>query len=200
MSHFFYLVFDFCWTSLWFPLSASQVEAAERSGQGRQWAHRSGQAQPSFLQRGAIWPETLQSEQGWNDSHVFSSTLPAFTSWVFCCEDKCSWKFQFQIKLNLSLSFFPHSFQGMDSGFAGGEDETYNVYDQPFRSGRDMASNIYRPSKNIDKDAYADDLDSLMHNNRYEDFFFFFFSSDGVIWPVHLFNCSGKKMITKMFL
>uniref|UniRef100_A0A8C6KLA1 SNW domain-containing protein 1 n=1 Tax=Nothobranchius furzeri TaxID=105023 RepID=A0A8C6KLA1_NOTFU len=56
--------------------------------------------------------------------------------------------------------------KGMDSGFAGGEDETYNVYDQPFHGGRDMASNIYRPSKNIDKDAYADDFDSLMKNNR----------------------------------
>lgn len=54
----------------------------------------------------------------------------------------------------------------MDSGFAGGEDESYNVYDQPFRGGRDMASNIYRPSKNIDKDAYADDFDTLMQNNR----------------------------------
>ncbi len=55
----------------------------------------------------------------------------------------------------------------MDSGFAGGEDETYNVYDAPFRAGRDMASNIYRPSKNIDKDAYADDFDTLMSSNRY---------------------------------
>ncbi len=55
----------------------------------------------------------------------------------------------------------------MDSGFAGGEDESYNVYDQPFRGGRDMASNIYRPSKNIDKDAYTDDFDTLMQNNRY---------------------------------
>lgn len=54
----------------------------------------------------------------------------------------------------------------MDSGFAGGEDETYNVYDQPFRGGRDMASNIYRPSKNIDKDTYTDDFDTLMQNNR----------------------------------
>uniref|UniRef100_H3CWE6 SNW domain-containing protein 1 n=1 Tax=Tetraodon nigroviridis TaxID=99883 RepID=H3CWE6_TETNG len=57
--------------------------------------------------------------------------------------------------------------KGMDSGFAGGEDESYNVYDQPFRGGRDMASNIYRPSKNIDKDAYADDFDTLMQNNRF---------------------------------
>lgn len=55
----------------------------------------------------------------------------------------------------------------MDSGFAGGDDETYNVYTQPFHGGRDMASNIYRPSKNIDKDAYTDDFDTLMQNNRY---------------------------------
>lgn len=54
----------------------------------------------------------------------------------------------------------------MDSGFAGGEDETYNVYDQPFHGARDMASNIYRPSKNIDKDTYADDFDSLIRHNR----------------------------------
>uniref|UniRef100_A0A8D0CWV3 SNW domain-containing protein 1 n=1 Tax=Sander lucioperca TaxID=283035 RepID=A0A8D0CWV3_SANLU len=57
--------------------------------------------------------------------------------------------------------------KGMDSGFAGGEDETYNVYDQPFRGSRDMASNIYRPSKNIEKDTYTDDFDTLMQNNRF---------------------------------
>uniref|UniRef100_A0A672IYL5 SNW domain-containing protein 1 n=1 Tax=Salarias fasciatus TaxID=181472 RepID=A0A672IYL5_SALFA len=57
--------------------------------------------------------------------------------------------------------------KGMDSGFAGGEDEMYNVYDQPFRGGRDMASNIYRPSKNIDKDAYTDDFETLISNNRF---------------------------------
>ena len=56
--------------------------------------------------------------------------------------------------------------QGLDSGFAGGEDETNNVYDKPFRSGRDMAQHIYRPSKNIDKDAYADDFENLTKNNR----------------------------------
>lgn len=55
----------------------------------------------------------------------------------------------------------------MDSGFGGGEDESYNVYDQPFRGSRDMASNIYRPSRNVDKDAYKDDFDTLMQNNRY---------------------------------
>lgn len=54
----------------------------------------------------------------------------------------------------------------MDSGFAGGEDETYNVYDQAFGRGRDMAQNIYRPSKNTDKDVYGDDLDALMRSTR----------------------------------
>ncbi|XP_034044727.1 SNW domain-containing protein 1-like isoform X2 [Thalassophryne amazonica] len=57
--------------------------------------------------------------------------------------------------------------KGMDSGFAGGEDETYNVYDQPFNSGRDMAQNIYRPSKNLNKDAYADDFDALTRDTRF---------------------------------
>uniref|UniRef100_A0A8K9Y0A0 SNW domain-containing protein 1 n=1 Tax=Oncorhynchus mykiss TaxID=8022 RepID=A0A8K9Y0A0_ONCMY len=53
------------------------------------------------------------------------------------------------------------------SGFAGGEDEMYNVYDQPFRTGRDMAQNIYRPTKSSDKDMYGDDLDKLMQSNRF---------------------------------
>lgn len=66
----------------------------------------------------------------------------------------------------------------MDSGFAGGEDEIYNVYDQPWRSGKDMAQNIYRPSKNVDKDMYGDDLEARIkttnrYGSRYETFFFF---------------------------
>lgn len=73
----------------------------------------------------------------------------------------------------MAYMFLSVTFQGMDSGFAGGEDEAYNVYDQPFRGGRDMASNIYRPSKNIDKDAYADDFDTLMQNNRYSGLLWF---------------------------
>ncbi|XP_029453530.1 SNW domain-containing protein 1 isoform X3 [Rhinatrema bivittatum] len=52
--------------------------------------------------------------------------------------------------------------KGMDSGFAGGEDEVYNVYDQPWKSGKEMAQNIYRPNKNADKDMFGDDLDTLM--------------------------------------
>ncbi|NXX86045.1 SNW1 protein, partial [Urocolius indicus] len=57
--------------------------------------------------------------------------------------------------------------KGMDSGFAGGEDEIYNVYDQPWRSGKDMAQSIYRPSKNLDKDMYGDDLEARIKTNRF---------------------------------
>ncbi|CAH2328450.1 SNW domain-containing 1 [Pelobates cultripes] len=57
--------------------------------------------------------------------------------------------------------------RGMDSGFAGGEDEVYNVYDQPWRSNKEMAQNIYRPSKNTDNDVYGADLDTLMKTNRF---------------------------------
>uniref|UniRef100_A0ABI7XY73 SNW domain-containing protein 1 n=5 Tax=Laurasiatheria TaxID=314145 RepID=A0ABI7XY73_FELCA len=57
--------------------------------------------------------------------------------------------------------------KGMDSGFAGGEDEIYNVYDQAWRGGKDMAQNIYRPSKNLDKDMYGDDLEARIKTNRF---------------------------------
>ncbi|XP_069884819.1 SNW domain-containing protein 1 isoform X1 [Dipodomys merriami] len=57
--------------------------------------------------------------------------------------------------------------KGMDSGFAGGEDEIYNVYDQAWRGGKDMAQSIYRPSKNLDKDMYGDDLEARIKTNRY---------------------------------
>jgi len=54
----------------------------------------------------------------------------------------------------------------MDSGFAGGEDEVYNVYDKPWRQDKDLAGNLYRPSKNLEKDVYGDDLDKLIKANR----------------------------------
>ena len=53
----------------------------------------------------------------------------------------------------------------MDSGF--GEEDAYNVYDQAWRK-TDSASSVYRPSKNLDKDTYGDDIESLMKTNRYE--------------------------------
>ncbi|XP_040081929.1 SNW domain-containing protein 1 [Oryx dammah] len=57
--------------------------------------------------------------------------------------------------------------KGMDSGFGCGEDEIYNVYDQAWRGGKDMAQNIYRPSKNLDKDMYGDDLEARIKTNRF---------------------------------
>ena len=61
------------------------------------------------------------------------------------------------------------SLQGMDSGFH--DDEAYNVYDRPFRQESSIANNIYRPSKNVDKDIYGDDFDSLMKTNRLDDIY-----------------------------
>ena len=41
----------------------------------------------------------------------------------------------------------------------------YNVYDQAWRKDKDMASSIYRPSKNIDKE-FGEDLDKIIKSNR----------------------------------
>ncbi|XP_065063112.1 SNW domain-containing protein 1-like [Rhopilema esculentum] len=54
--------------------------------------------------------------------------------------------------------------QGMDSGF--GEEDSYNVYDQAWRK-TDSASSVYRPSKNLDKDTYGDDIETLIKTNRF---------------------------------
>ena len=45
-----------------------------------------------------------------------------------------------------------------------GDDEGYNVYSEPWRKESNLASNIYRPGKNIDKEAYGgqEDLDEFM--------------------------------------
>jgi SNW domain-containing protein 1 len=55
----------------------------------------------------------------------------------------------------------------MDSGFAGGEDEICNVYDQAWRGGKDVAQSIYRLSKNLDKDMCRDDLRIRIKTNRF---------------------------------
>lgn len=52
----------------------------------------------------------------------------------------------------------------MDSGFAGGDDEVYNVYDKPWRN---EAANIYRPSKGLEREVYGDDLDNLIKDKRF---------------------------------
>lgn len=60
-----------------------------------------------------------------------------------------------------------HSLQGLDSGFQGGEDDMYTVYDKPWRTGGGAADKIYRPSKNLDKDIYGDDVEKLIKTNKY---------------------------------
>ncbi|XP_014667714.1 PREDICTED: SNW domain-containing protein 1-like [Priapulus caudatus] len=55
--------------------------------------------------------------------------------------------------------------KGMDSGF--GDDEGYNVYDKAWRTTEGMAGALYRPTKNVDKDIYGDDLDKLIKTSRF---------------------------------
>merc|ERR1712088_1303479 len=57
--------------------------------------------------------------------------------------------------------------RGLSSGY--GDDEGYNVYSEPWRKESNLASNIYRPGKNIDKEAYGgqEDLDELRKTNRF---------------------------------
>ena len=55
--------------------------------------------------------------------------------------------------------------KGMDSGY--GDDSSYNVYDKPWRGGASIGQHIYRPSKNVDKDIYGDDIDKIIKTNRY---------------------------------
>ena len=54
--------------------------------------------------------------------------------------------------------------RGMDSGFA--DDESYTVYDKPWREQGTMAQNLYRPTKNVDKDLYGDDLEKLVKTSK----------------------------------
>ena len=55
--------------------------------------------------------------------------------------------------------------QGLDTGF-GGDDDAYNVYDKAWRREGSTANAIYRPSKNVDRDVYGDDLEKLVQSNR----------------------------------
>ena len=54
----------------------------------------------------------------------------------------------------------------MDSGFQGGEDDLYTVYDKPWRQGGGAADKIYRPTRNVDKDVYGDDVEKLIKTNK----------------------------------
>ena len=53
----------------------------------------------------------------------------------------------------------------MDSGF--NDEDSYNVYDKPWGQGASVAANVYRPGKNVEKEVFGDDLESLMKTNRW---------------------------------
>merc|ERR1712018_839768 len=57
--------------------------------------------------------------------------------------------------------------RGLSSGY--GDDEAYNFYSEPWRKEANLASNIYRPGKNIDKEAYGgqEDLDELRNTSLF---------------------------------
>ncbi|PAA88075.1 hypothetical protein BOX15_Mlig010975g1 [Macrostomum lignano] len=46
---------------------------------------------------------------------------------------------------------------GLASGFHAGEDEIYNVYDQPWRANASSAGHLYRPTKGLEEGASADE-------------------------------------------
>nr|CAH8848868.1 unnamed protein product [Trichobilharzia regenti] len=56
--------------------------------------------------------------------------------------------------------------RGLDSGFAGGEDDLYNIYDKPWRGDSELGTHIYRPRQK-DNDAYGTDLDALKKTKRF---------------------------------
>lgn len=55
--------------------------------------------------------------------------------------------------------------KGMDSGY--GDDESYNVYDKPWRESASLGTHLYRPSKQVDNDAYGADLDRIVNTQRF---------------------------------
>ncbi|GLV43750.1 Bx42 [Carabus blaptoides fortunei] len=55
--------------------------------------------------------------------------------------------------------------QGLGQGY--NDDEGYNVYDKPWREGGSMANHLYRPSRNVDKDVYGEDLEKLVKTDRF---------------------------------
>ena len=57
--------------------------------------------------------------------------------------------------------------KGLNSGYD--DDESYNVYSEPWRNTASISQNIYRPGKNIDKEAYggAEDLENLKKTSRF---------------------------------
>lgn len=101
-----------------------------------------------------MFDQRLFNQSKVNHTHNMPPTCPTHPTVVF---------FLFLFCLSLMLFYLVR--QGLDSGF-GGEDDVYNVYDKAWRREGSTANAIYRPSKNVDRDVYGDDLEKLVQTNR----------------------------------
>ncbi len=73
-------------------------------------------------------------------------------------------KLLFKNKSDKLMKFLYFKKQGLDTGF--GEEDSYTVYDKPWRETESMANTIYRPSKNVDKE-YGDDFEKALSSKRF---------------------------------
>lgn len=55
---------------------------------------------------------------------------------------------------------------GLDTGFAGGEDDLYNIYDKPWRKESDIGSHIYRPRQS-NNEVYGTDLEAIKKQRQF---------------------------------
>ena len=56
--------------------------------------------------------------------------------------------------------------QGLNSRY-GKEDDTYNVYEKPWREAGATSQVIFRPSKSIDKDVHGDYVEKLIKASKF---------------------------------
>ena len=68
----------------------------------------------------------------------------------------------------------------------------YTVYDKPWRQGGGAADKIYRPSRNVDKDVYGDDVEKLIKTNKCV---MGCVPSSELHVYVHVYTCNGTPLI-----
>ncbi|KAL9881615.1 puff-specific protein Bx42-like [Glossina fuscipes fuscipes] len=129
--------------------SSSTAEARERNDL-RAERHRERQRERNLARAAPDKRTKLQKERERDISEQIALGMPAKT-----------------IGTGESL-FDPRLFnntKGTSSGF--NDDETYNVYDKPLRDSISLGTHLYRPSKQIDNDAYGADLERIVNTQRF---------------------------------
>jgi SNW domain-containing protein 1 len=86
------------------------------------------------------------------DSRLFSSAKVR----IFACNCHSNGGLLFNVVLLIQ--------KGLDTGF--GEEDSYTVYDKPWRETEQLTNTIYRPSKNVDKD-YGDEFEKALGTRRF---------------------------------